>query len=184
MRGGVVAALLIALAGCKPPATDGYQERVDLAQAGRFASAPIISPDTDDAVWAKSRSPRRIVYGLPGEAPQVALECTGSGAEAAIRLTRFAPADAEAKALAALIGNGHIARLPVAAFWNGQAWIWQGEVPVIDPRLEALTGMRNVELTIPGAGSVAINPDHQPARLVTECRALASAVPAPPGGPA
>lgn len=173
MRLGVAAAVLALLAGCKPPATDGYQERVDLAEAGRFASAPIISPDTKGAIWAPSRAPLRIVYGISGEAPQVALECVGTGADATIRLTRFAPADAEAKALAALIGNGHIARLPVAAWWNGQAWIWQGEVSVLDPRLEALTGTRQVELTIPGAGSVAINPDAQPARLVAECRQLA-----------
>jgi len=172
MRRGspLAAAVVLTLAACKPPATDGYQERVDLAQAGRFASDPIVSPDTEGAVWAQSRTPRRIVYGLPGAVPQVALECVGSGVDAAIRLTRFAPADAEAKALAAVIGNGHIARLPVAADWNGQAWIWQGEVPVLDPRLEALTGTRSVELTIPGAGSVAINPDVQPARLIAQCR--------------
>ncbi len=164
---------LLLLAGCKPPATDGYKERVDLAQAGRFASAPIESPDTKGAVWAPSGAPRRIVYGVPGQAPQVALECIGTGSDTAIRLTRFAPADAEAKALAALIGNSHIARLPVAAWWNGKAWIWQGEVSVLDPRLEALTGTRQVELTIPGAGSVAINGDAQPSRLIAECRKLA-----------
>lgn len=170
----VVAILgLLLLAGCKPPATDGYKERVDLAEAGRFASPPILSPDTEDAVWAQSGAPRRIVYGLPGRAPEVALECVGTGPDTAIRLTRFAPADAEAKALAALIGNSHIARLPVAAWWNGKAWIWQGEVPVLDPRLEALTGTRQVELTIPGAGSVTINADANPSRLIAECRALA-----------
>lgn len=178
----------LALASCKPPATDGYQERVDLAHAGQFASAPIVSPDTEDAIWARSGAPLRIVYGLPGAAPQVALECAGRGSVAALRLTRFAPADAEAKALAALIGNGHIARLPVAASWNGRAWIWQGEVAPLDPRLDVLTGTRSIELTIPGAGSVVIASDGQPAALIAQCRQLAAegatGVPVPPAGPA
>jgi hypothetical protein len=166
----LAAVAILSVSGCQPPATEGYQERVDLAEAGRFPSDPIVSPDTSDAVWAASGEPGRIVYGVRGAAPQVALACTGSGPDAAVRVTRFAPADAEAKALAAMIGNAHISRFPVAAEWNGRAWIWQGDLPVLDPRLEALTGTREVELTIPGAGSVRIKPDGQPAALVARCR--------------
>ena len=69
---------LALLAACKPPAADGYVERVDLAQAGPFASEPLPSPDTTGALWAASDTPGRILFGLPGKPPLVALACSGN----------------------------------------------------------------------------------------------------------
>lgn len=172
-------ALLAALlpAACKPPAVDGYVERTELAQIGPFASTPLPSPDTEGALWAESDRPGRIIYGFPGQTPMASLECT----RGAVRLTRIAPADAHAQAIAALIGNSHILRLAVDAVPSGRASVWQGSVAATDPGLEALTGAGPVELTVPGAGTLGLNPSPLPGELVTGCRPPAQALPpAPP----
>ncbi len=162
----LVSVCLILPSACKPPATDDYLERVDLSETGAFASDPLPSPDTEGAVWADSQTPGRIIYGRPGEAPVMALACE----DRSIVVTRFVPADAEARAMLALIGNGHVARLPVDAMWNGSAWLWRGAYPVESDKLEVLTGRRQVEATIAGAGTVILNPSERPARLVAQCR--------------
>jgi hypothetical protein len=168
---------LALLAACKPPAADGYVERVDLTQAGSFASEPLPSPDTTGAVWAASEKPGRILFGLPGKPPLVALACSGTS----IELTRFAPADPEAQAFAALVGNSHVVRIPVDAVPSGRASIWRGSVTAENPGLEALTGTEPVELTIPGAGTVVLTASPLPGALVTQCRPqIPTAEPAPP----
>lgn len=171
--------VLLLIAACKPPATDDYVDRAGAASDDAVASDPLPSPDTEGAVWAPSQTEGRIIYGLPGEAPLVALQCVEEdAAPARVRLTRFAPADPEAKAMAALIGNAHVGRIPVDAVWNGSVWLWVGDVAAEDERLETLTGRRAVELTIPGAGSVVLNPDARPARLIARCRDAAAPSPA------
>lgn len=175
---------LLVLAACKPPAADGYVERVDLAKAGPFASDPLPSPDTAGALWAQSATAGQIIYGQPGKPPLVALACARTQDGASIRLTRYSPADPEAQAFAALIGNSHMLRLPVDAVREGQLWIWRGEIPAGDTRLEALTGAREVELTIPGAGTTVLNPSSEPAQLIDRCRGTAALpLPAPPATP-
>lgn len=172
-------ALMAALvpAACKPPAVDGYVERAAEAQTGPFASAPLPSPDTEGALWAASDRPGRIIYGFPGQTPMASLECS----KGTVRLTRIAAADAHARAIAALIGNSHILRLAVDAVPSGRASVWQGAVAATDPGLEALTGAGPVELTVPGAGTVVLNPSPLPGALVTGCRPQAAPpVPAPP----
>ncbi len=71
----------------------------------------------------------------------------------------------------ALVGNFHVARIPVDATFNGRAWVWEGSVDPADGDLEALTGPREVELTIPGAGSLVLQPSNMPGDLVETCRA-------------
>ena len=176
-RLAILAGSLALLAACKPPAADGYVERVDLARTGSFASAPLPSPDTTGAIWAASEKPRRILFGLPGKPPLVALACT----DTMIELTRFAPADPNAQALAALVGNSHVVRIPVDAVPSGRASIWRGSVAAENPGLEALTGTEAVELTIPGAGTVLLSSSPLPGALVMQCRPAAlPAEPAPP----
>lgn len=168
---------LLFLAACKPPAADGYVERVDLAQAGPFASEPLPSPDTTGAIWAASDTPGRILFGPPGKPPLVALACSGKS----IELTRFSPADPDAKAFAAIVGNSHVVRIPVDAVPSGRASIWRGKIAADNPGLEALTGAGPVELTIPGAGTVLLNPSPLPGELVLRCRPPAlPPEPAPP----
>ncbi|MXP46074.1 hypothetical protein GRI43_01540 [Altererythrobacter luteolus] len=168
----LIAALpLVLLAACKPPATDDYVERVEIGASQDMPSAPLESPDTEGALWADSDRPLRLVYGKPGETPLLALACERSdNSSSTVRLTRFAPADPQAQALIALIGNGHMTRLPIDAKWNGRFWLWEMELAADDPALEVLTGPRRVELTIPGAGSVALNPSQRPGQLIERCR--------------
>ncbi len=160
---------LLLICACKPPATDEYVERVDLAETRGTVGEPLPSPDVEGAVWADSGA-NRIVYGIPGQVPFLALACEGGAGAGQIHITRFAAADARAKALFALIGNGHIARLPVDAKWNGQAWLWEGSIPADDPRTEVLTGTRKVTATLPGAGMLDLNPSPKPSQLVEACR--------------
>lgn len=168
---------LALLGACKPPAADGYVERTGREPAGPFASTPLPSPDTEKAVWAPSEKSGRILFGLPGKPPLVALTCS----DTSIELTRFAPADPNAQALAAMVGNSHVVRIAVDAVPSGRASIWRGSVAADHPGLEALTGAGPVELTIPGAGTVVLNPSRLPGALVTQCRPSAQApVPAPP----
>lgn len=160
-----------AMTACKPPASDDYLERVDLTEVTGTARLPMPSPDTTDAVWADGKIVGRILFGNPGEVPYLAIACeTAPTGAQQIRFIRFAAADPQAKALFALVGNGHIARIPVDATWNGRAWLWEGTVPADDPDLEVLTGKRTVAATLPGAGQLNLNPSPRPAQLIEACR--------------
>ena len=162
---------LVALAACKPPATDDYVARVALDDARVHASEPLPSPDTEGALWADAGQGDRILYGKPGSAPLMALACEEGGDGKRIHITRFAAADPKAKAILALIGNGHVVRLNVDATWNGRAWLWEGYAAADDPALEVLTGPRRLEATIAGAGTVELNPSQRPRNLVEACLA-------------
>lgn len=172
-------ALLLLLAACQPPAADDYLERGlakdDLPQA----SAPIPSPDTTDAIWAPAQEQRRLLFGVPGETPLLAMQCEslgeGTGETAKLTFTRFVRADREAQAMMALVGNFHALRLPVDSTWNGRAWLWQGSVAASHPDLEALTGTREVEVTVPGAGTLVMAPSPLTRELVDACRSGAEA---------
>ena len=167
-----LAAALAMLAACRPSATDEYVERVDLGPAQGGASYGIDPPDTEGAIWADSTQAGRIIYGVPGQMPLLALACVdgddaGTGS---ILLTRYAAADPQAQALVALIGNGHMARLPIDAAYKGDVWLWEASIPLDSPDLEALTGLRGLYVTIPGAGRVDVHPGPAPRDLIEGCR--------------
>jgi hypothetical protein len=175
------AALLLALvAACRPPASDRYVERIALDDAARGPRVLMTSPDTQGAIWAESGGPRRIVFGLPGEAPLLAIECAQGGAM--LKVTRYAPTEAGAKGMMALIGNGHVERLKVDALALGgnRGWLWQGRFDPADPRLEALTGGRQLELTIPGAGTLKLAASPRPRELIEACRGVSAPAASPP----
>ncbi|MBX7495308.1 hypothetical protein K3172_05505 [Qipengyuania sp. 6B39] len=169
----------LALAACKPPASDDYAERTRLAPAVKAPSDPIDSPDVEGAVWAPTDNADRLLYGKPGERPLFALECIEQGGLPLVTYTRFAVADAHAKAVLALIGNGHVSRLKIDAAENGGAWRWEGTIEALDPKLDVLTGQREVEATVPGAGTLRFNPSARPGELVERCRAMAAPEPKP-----
>ncbi|MFT6609192.1 MAG: hypothetical protein ACJA1G_001285, partial [Qipengyuania sp.] len=129
-------------------------------------------PDTEGAIWAPAAEGARLLYGKPGERPLFAVECLSDGSEPMLGYTRFARADADAQAVLALIGNGHVARLKIDAVQVGDVWRWEGAIAAADQRLDVLTGNREVEATVPGAGSVILNPSALPGELVERCRAL------------
>lgn len=163
-------ALLAGLAACNSPASDEAFARTMVTRAAVSPSQPLGSPDIEGAVWSAGSTQARIVYGKPGTAPLLALECDGGGKEATIRISRIAPADEGAGAMLALIGNGHRTRFAVDAVWDGQKRIWEGTVAAHDPALDVLTGRREVTATIPGAGEVLINPGNAAGELIRRCR--------------
>lgn len=178
-------AAVLVLAGCKPPPTDA-----DIAGGEPAAlegpSEPIMSPETEGAIWAQSRTPGRLIYGIPGEPSLLAIACVLGDGAPAIRLTRYAEADTEAQAFVALIGNGHVARIPIDATESDGAWLWETTAPADSPDWEVLTGRRDVAVTIPGAGRLVLNPSPLPGELIETCRAnapeaaaIADAAPAP-----
>jgi hypothetical protein len=192
MRRTLALVPLAILAACKPPASDDYIERAKIDESAQGPSEPIDSPDSEGAIWAPAGEGARLLYGKPGEHPLFAVECLSDGSEPMLAYTRFANADPHAKAILALIGNGHVSRLNIDAAQIGDAWRWEGEIEAGDPRLDVLTGNREVEATVPGAGSLILNASALPGELVERCRELAEPLtsdeptpaPSPPADPA
>ncbi|MHA6333024.1 hypothetical protein ACXYL9_05010 [Qipengyuania sp. CAU 1752] len=171
MRSGVLILPALALAACQPPAADDYLERGFVEEDVPEASQPLDSPEAKDAIWAPSDQIERLLYGVPGETPMMAVQCERETAKPRLVFTRFVRADREAQAMMSLVGNFHAERFPVDAVYNGRAWLWQGSVPADSPDLEALTGRREVEAVIPGAGAVMLKPNPLVRDLVNACRA-------------
>lgn len=172
------------LAGCKPPPTDRDSARGATLINLQAPSAPHPSPDTTGAVWSPSaKQAARIVYGIPGQPVLLALDCIAATPlrPAAIRIARYAPADKDAGALLALIGNGAIGRIAVDAAKQGQRQIWQGEAPADSIGWEPLAGPREITATVPGAGLVRLNPSPLPMAFLEACRNPAPAAPAAQG---
>lgn len=170
MRAFTALGALPLLAACQAEPQDPYVERVPLEEAQQFASEPVPSPDVTDAVWAVSKPNERLLYGIPGQTPMLALACERKHGSGTLTFTRFIAADAKAKALMALVGNFHVARIPVDAVWNGRAWLWEGSVDASHGDMDVLTGPREVELTIPGAGSLLLGSSTLPGDMVSTCR--------------
>ena len=157
---------IASLAACKPPPTDADMLRD--VEMENFASAPLPSPDATGAVWAVSqRTDGRLIYGVPSEPALMALECLGPS----LRITRNSPADEGAGAMLALVGNGHIGRLPVDATLEGGRYFWVGEEPAASEVWEPLAGPRELIATVPGAGTVELHPSPLPGALIEACRA-------------
>lgn len=183
---------LIFAGGCQPPAAEGYLEQKEGNGASGQVAVALSSPDVEGAVWAEVDGEDRLLYGQPGKPPMFAIACLTDGNVPTLRLTRFAPADPGAKAFMALVGNGHVARLKVDATRSGKGWLWQGQTPLANERLGALTGARALEATVPGAGTLKLNASQLPGRLIERCRAAARATekaakiasPVPAKGPA
>ena len=177
LRAATLASLVL-LAACKPPASDEYHGRSEVSDERTRPAEPVESPDTEGAAWALGQS-GRLLYGQPGEAPLMALGCE----DGTLVYTRFERADANAKAVLALIGNGHVERLWIDAEQEGadesSPWVWRGRLPADDPRLEVLTGRNRVEATVPGAGSVMLNASQRPAEFITACAARLTPLPVP-----
>ena len=179
LRHTLLCATLI-LTACKPPASEDYIARDDPGDERVAPRAPVDSPDTEGAAWAFSPQSGRLLFGRPGEAPFFSLACD----EGMLVYTRYVAADAGAKAVLALIGNGHVERLWIDAEQQGEAWLWRGRIPADDQRLEVLTGPRRVEATVPGAGSLILNPSSKPGEFITRCASQLPPMQDPPADPA
>ncbi|WP_228243382.1 hypothetical protein [Porphyrobacter sp. GA68] len=166
----MIAPLASALASCAPAAADAAaapEERVSLHTVQEPAAAPF--PDVTGALWAVTASPDRILYAVPGEQPFFALACEQNGPEARLVITRFAPAPPRGKAILAMDGNGYIGRWHADAVEADDGWVWRTEVAPAEYKVNALKGLRSIEATIPGAGTVIINQNDLPRALIARC---------------
>lgn len=170
---------LALLAACKPPASDDYVTRTRIADERKGPSKPIPSPDAEGAIWAPGANANRILFGKPGAHPLMALACE----DGSIAFTRFVAADPDAKAVLALIGNGHVQHLWVDATQNGKVWLWRGTLPADDPRLEVFTGSNSIEATVPGAGTIRLSASRLPGELIARCRPSQPVEPFASAGP-
>ena len=151
-------------------------------EAAVFASDPIPSPDTEGAFWAvPSPDEARIIYGVSGQPPLAALTCVSpDDMIPVLQITRLSPADDGAKALLAIVGNGHIGRIPVDSTDVRGRGVWHGGSPAADTAWEALSGPRQLTLTVPGAGIVTLNPSALPGQLIEACRSGDAFAPSQP----
>jgi hypothetical protein len=147
----------------------GYPARLALGDlpAGTSEAAPL---QPEGASW--SRSGAEVAFGVTGQPALLSIACTHDAAgPASLTITRHTRAEAGAKALLALIGNGRIARLPVDVAQPGEAGQWRGVLPAADVRLDVLRGGNRIEGTLPGGGTLLMPASSEPGRLLEECRA-------------
>jgi len=173
--------LLLFLAAC---GRQPQVERIELGEAdGPIALTP--SPDSTGAHWMVSADGKAIEFGKLPDAPYLTLACALSKTEPA-RLTviRHALSEPGAKALFALMGNGIISRLDLDAALGPDGWRWEGSFPAAAPELEVFTGPRDVEATLPGAGTVKIAGSGMPREFIDWCRREGRTAPVPDTGSA
>ncbi len=158
------------LAACQPSPTDDARTRAPDIPQRDAPSAPIAAPDVTGAAWVPSVDPARLLYGRSGEVPLLALACVTEGGTKRLRITRYERADAGAGAIMAIIGKQNRARLPVEAVWNGRGWLWEASYPAVSRDMDVFGETQLIELTVPGAGRLDLNPSELPAALLEACR--------------
>ena len=76
------------------------------------------------------------------------------------------------------------ARIAAETRMRDGKWIWESEVPALDPQLDVFLPGNAVEATLPGGGTLKLAASKEPARVIAACRhqtgaELVSAEPAP-----
>ncbi|RKF21793.1 hypothetical protein D6851_07170 [Altericroceibacterium spongiae] len=131
---------------------------------------PLPSPDVEGALWQVSEDGRAIHFGLPDEPPYLTLACRLTETPPQLRIIRHVEARPDTSALFPVIGNGMISRFKMEAVLNDGEWRWEGTYPADAPALDVFTGTRDLEATLPGAGSLVIEGSRLPGEFVTWCR--------------
>lgn len=171
-RVAIVGSLALWLAACGRAEEAPVQaERISLDEARNRPAEPAASPDTEEASWRVAGNGQAIHFGNAGEPPLLSLACDLREQPIRLRIIRHASARPGLKALLPVIGNGTISRFKVDATLNEGEWRWEGAVPSNDPALDVFTGRRELEATLPGAGSLLIEGSRIPGEFVTWCRA-------------
>jgi hypothetical protein len=157
----------------------GYPQRLSFSGPLPQETAPV---QPEGGAWRLAGASLR--FTADGAGDLMALDCThGADGTALLRVTRMTRAEQGAKALFALIGNGHIARLPVDVIRAGEPGEWQGQVPARDEQLDVLKGGNRIEATLPGGGTLKLPASIEPGRMLAACRA-SDLGPKDPGQPA
>ena len=171
VRAAVIAIALLTLTSCDSVQEPVDPQRVSLDQARGGVREPLPSPDTENARWTVAPNGQAVAFGNPGERPFLSLACRVKDDPPTIRVIRHAEARPGEKALFPVLGNGTIARFKVDAVLADNEWRWEGAVPADDPLLEVFTGARDIEATMPGAGTLLIEGSRIPGEFIRWCRA-------------
>ena len=170
VRPAIIAATLLGLTACDRAEEPVDPQRISLDAARGEAREPLASPDTDDARWTVARDGQAVAFGNAGERPFLSLACRVKDDPPTIRVIRHAEARPGEKALFPVIGNGTISRFKADAALEDDEWRWQAVVPADDALLEVFTGAREIEATLPGAGSLIISGSRVPGEFIAWCR--------------
>ncbi|MGX7894678.1 hypothetical protein [Tsuneonella sp. HG222] len=158
------------LAGCdRAQQAPAKAQRIVLGDAGP-GDKPLDSPDTTGAEWTVAANGQSIDFGKPGSKPWLSLACQVRAKPPTMRIIRHVTVRPGQKALFPVLGNGTISRFKVDARLADGEWRWEGEVPADDALLEVFTGPREIEATLPGAGSLMIAGSRLPGQFVDWCR--------------
>ena len=166
----LIVATLLPLVACDRAEEPVDPQRISLDAARGEAREPLASPDTDDARWTVARDGQAVAFGNAGERPFLSLACRVKDDPPTIRVIRHAEARPGEKALFPVIGNGTISRFKADAALEDAEWRWQAVVPADDALLEVFTGAREIEATLPGAGSLIISGSRGPGEFIAWCR--------------
>ena len=166
----LIVATLLSLVACDRAEEPVDPQRISLDAARGDAREPLASPDTDDARWTVAPDGQAVAFGNAGERPFLSLACRVKDVPPTIRVIRHAEARPGEKALFPVIGNGTISRFKADAALEDDEWRWQAVVPADDALLEVFTGAREIEATLPGAGSLIISGSRVPGEFIAWCR--------------
>ena len=170
MRCSLLLVISLSVAACDRAEAPVDPQRVSLDEARGGVREPLASPDTENARWTVAPNGQAVAFGNPGERPFVSLACRVKDDPPTIRVIRHGEARPGEKALFPVLGNGTISRFKADAALEDDEWRWQAVVPADDPLLEVFTGAREIEATLPGAGSVIIPGSRVPGEFIAWCR--------------
>jgi len=170
MRCSLLLVILLPLVACDRAPEPVDAQRVSLDEARGGAREPLASPDTENARWTVAPNGQAIAFGNAGARPFLSLACRVKDDPPTIRVIRHVEARPGEKALFPVIGNGTISRFKADAALEDDEWRWQAVVPADDALLEVFTGTREIEATLPGAGSVIIAGSRVPGEFISWCR--------------
>ncbi len=165
-----LAPTLLLLAGCGDAAPQ-RPARISLDEVRQQSEEPLASPDTAKAAWIVRGDGQAVDFGAKAAAPLLSLECDLRGAPVSVAVVRHAPARPGLTALFPVLGNGGIERFKVDAGLVDGEWRWQAVLPAQDPQLDVFVGQADLEATLPGGGTLAIEGSRVPGEFVTWCRA-------------
>lgn len=134
--------------------------------------APLREPpkQPEGTVWT-SLGNGAAAFGVPEQSPLLTVSCEKRGTfDALLRFTRYTRADEGAKALFALEGNGHVARVKLDVVKPGDPGEWQGTASAFDEAVEAIKGDYGVAATLPGGGTLRWTASPIPGAVLTDCR--------------
>ncbi len=164
---------LLTLAACSPSGNQGQAPDNAIRLPLPTEPAPLEAPpqQPEGAVWSGLAN-GGVAFGLPGQAPLLEVACIhAKDGTAMVSYTRRTRAEAGAKALLAIEGNGHVARVPLDVVKAGDPGEWQGAMPAKLETAAAIKGGAEMTATLPGGGALKMPSYSGAGALLDSCRA-------------